>query len=100
MSNTEQKELVDAMFTALAKLSRHRYFLDELWTKIGKWDHNDRADVHAAFVSKCIYERTGLPIYPMGMSWSYIGDAKHVEEYHAEYNDLWDDYIKWCNDQR
>ena len=100
ITERQLQELIDVIFRSVAKLSRHRYFANELWTRLGKWDHNDKADIQAAFVSKCIYESIDIPLCPVGISWAVITDDKSAEEYHHQYDDLWKDYIEWCNEQR
>lgn len=99
-SKKEVNDLIKATLYAVAKLSRQTYWNSMLWLRLGEWDENDKADIQNAFVLKCIYETVYIPISPAGISWGYIGDAEQALEYFAQYDRIWEDYIKWCNEQR
>lgn len=98
--NQKEQELLNVVFLNLSKLSRHRYFNDELWRKLEGRKYDDKADIQAAFMSKVIYENLGIPSYPAGICWAHIGSEKSAEKYYSEYDDIWKDYIGWCIKQR
>jgi hypothetical protein len=99
-SKIEVNDLINATLYAVAKLSRHKYWNRMLWLKLGEWDENDKPDVQNAFVLKCIYEETHIPISPVGMSWGYISSEELAKKYFERYDRIWKDYIEWCNEQR
>lgn len=100
MGEKDLQKLLDAVFKSLAKLSRHNYFNKELWRKLKNREDDDTADIQAAFVSKYIYETTGIPTAIVGLKWAEIVDSKYAQEYYAKYNDIWEDYAEWCDKQR
>lgn len=93
------EKMLNLIYLACAKLARQRYFTDELWTKVERFDHNDKADVQAAFISRYLYEQEGIPVCPAGLMWVGINEDGYLKE-QERYEPIWQDYLKWCDTQR
>lgn len=101
IKETKINDLLDVILNSVAKLSRHDYWDSMLWLKLGKWDKNDKADIQNAFVLKCVHDNLGVCVVPVGLCWGYLTDNEDtVERYLSKYDDIWEDYGKWCSEQR
>jgi len=85
----------------IAILSRHDYWNRELWReRVPKHSDDDKADVQNAVLLKMLSD-IGIYAMPFGDSWAHIcKDDELPKIYLSRYNDIFDDYRKWCIKQR
>lgn len=96
--NINDRQVYDVVDTTVAFAS-HKYWYQELYRNLPKRKNIDRAEVMVAATLSAFY-RSGIYMRPLGASWTYLCTKEQMEEYLAEYQDIWDDYAKWQWEQR
>lgn len=98
--NDKLNKAIDCAFDTVAILSRHVYFRDQMWRKLDGRSDTDRAEVENTFLTMRLMEVADTVRGHVGSSWSGCTDEKYVTEQVREFNDIWEDYGKWCYEQR
>lgn len=103
-------DALDNIATTIALLTRHEYWRKSLWktrkaTK-DKYKHYDVAEIHNAFLVLRL-KRCGIYTTPVGACWAHnvsgdnnVEKCKKVDDYLAEFEDLFNDYCDWQCKQR
>ena len=115
-NNKKEKEnylnddALDNIATTIALLTRHEYWRKSLWktrkaTK-DKYKHYDVAEIHNAFLALRL-KKCGIYTTPVGACWAHnvsgdnnVEKCEKVDDYLAEFEDLFNDYCDWQCKQR
>lgn len=97
------KELLQYVFEWLGKFNHYQYFTEELYRKLPNRKNIDEAEVKCAFLHCALYNKFHILSTPCGMGWFRMWDSDNedtVLNYLKSFNDIFDDYNKWCLEQR